>query len=213
MNCQRCKPKCEGTQFPQRHLRGKDRGGSGQAGIWFCQCEVWETQLDGLSRAGWLHMESKSQSSEHSFISAKIVRRHNGARVKVPTLPRWAGLGISLLFPKEWRRNTRSILQGSWIAQPFAFFSNTGVKTAFLARKKWTLIMTYQNKKNDVGKTNNTNNFNGICNVRSPQFFVKYLFIIALYNKYSNAIWQIYNETDKNSLFMKLERSRNTIFL
>ena len=31
-----------GDAVPTEHLRGKDRGGSGQAGIWFCQCEKCE---------------------------------------------------------------------------------------------------------------------------------------------------------------------------
>lgn len=35
-----------------------------------------------------------------------------------------------------WRRSTRDILQGSEIAQSFAFFSNTGVKTASLAKSR-----------------------------------------------------------------------------
>ena len=162
------------NEFPQRRLRGKDRGGSEQAGIWFRQCEKCE-KPSWMVEEGWVTPhESKSHSSEHSrplHLGQRLCRYRMGPGPKFqPYLDEQGWALVSLC--KEWRRNTSSILRGSWIAQPFAFFSNTGVKTAFLVRKKWTLIMTYQNK-NDVGNTNNTNNFNGICNVSFFQFFIK----------------------------------------
>lgn len=209
----RCKPKCEGNAVPTGTSQGKRQGGSGQAGIWFCQCEEVWNPARWLSRLGDSMSQSLSLlSTPAPFISAKGVwGRHNGARWKFQPADEqgWALVSLS----KEWRETPRSICKGHELLN-HCIFSNTGVKTAFLARKKWTLIMTYQNKKNDVEKLTIQTTSMEFVNVRSPQFLLKYLFIIALYNKYSNnAIWQIYNETDKNSLFMKLERGRNTIFL
>lgn len=171
LNCQRCEPKCEGMSS-HRDVSGEktgevqDRLESG-----FASVRSVRNPARWLRRVGWLHMSQSLTplSTPAPFILAKDCVE-TGRKFQ-PYLDEQGWALVSLC--KEWRRNTSSILQGSWIAQPFAFFSNTGVKTAFLVRKKWTLIMTYQNKKNDVGNTNNTNNFNGICNVSFFQFFIK----------------------------------------